>query len=248
MTTEAHSTESSEENAPEQEERESGVQQDLHELVGELRAEITRLKAQQAKARAKNWIQRHPLLTMALSIGVGGAAGYGIATAVRPRRPQTLSEHARRRLERLSENARRVASQLRDQVGDRAARSGAQLRERARETSQRLAEEAQEAGQSAQREAQDFARSASERIREATDEASRRIRERRQAASEDARELGEALGERASEVVGEYSDAVSDKLSTSTDDEEGRTFTRSLLTLAGIAAGGYLASKVRNWR
>ena len=152
--------------------------EDLRALIRELRAELTRLKAHQAKARAKNWIQRHPLLTMLLSGGVGAAAGYGAAMATRPRPPRSLSEHARQRLREVTDDARRAASRLRKQMGDRAARSGAEIRRRAEDTSRKLAEDAQQAGDVARREAQDFAKSASERLQKATSEAGKRLRER----------------------------------------------------------------------
>ena len=229
---------------------EARTQDDLHELVGELRAEVTRLKAQKAKARTKTWIQRHPLLALALSAGVGGAAGYGAAMAVRPRLPRSLSGHARQRLRELTGDARAVADRLRKQLSDRAARSGAELRSRAEERGRQLAEEAQQAGDSARREAQEavgraseqarkLGEEASERVREATGEATKRLRERRQAASDQARELGEALGKRASEAV-----TGSDGAEASDED---RRISGTLLALAGIAAGGYVASKVRNW-
>lgn len=248
MSKESQASQSPEDVSAEEEGSPSSTDQnDLHELVRELRAEVTRLKAQQAKARAKNWIQRHPLLTMVLSVGIGGAAGYGAAAAFHPHPPRTLSGHARQRLQGLTKDARELASRLRGQLEDRAARSSAQLRERAQETGHRLAEEAQEAGETAQREAQSFARTASERLRDATDEASRRFREGTEKAGRDARDVREALEDRASDVVDEYGGAVSDSVSEGTEAGGGRTFIQSLLTLAGIAAGGYLASRVRRW-
>jgi ElaB/YqjD/DUF883 family membrane-anchored ribosome-binding protein len=218
----------------------------MHELLGELRAEVTRLKAQQAKERAQNWIQRHPLLAIALSSGVGAAAGYGASMAFRPRPPRTLSERARQRLRGLGGDARELATRLRKRLGEQAARSGEQFRERAEKTGRRLAEEAQRAGESARREATERARrlgeEATERLREATEEASQRVREGREDALEEARELGESLGEQASDALQEYTDDPSEPAS-----DDGRPFTRSLLALAGLAAGGYLAAKVRHW-
>ena len=221
------------------------AQQDLHELVGELRAEVTRLKAKQAKARAQNWVQRHPLLALTLSVGVGAAAGYGAATAFRPRPPRSLSEHARQRLRDLTGDARKVASRLRRQLQDRAAESGQHLRSRAEETGRRLAEEARQGAQEAAGRASEQARKlgeeASGRVREATDEAKKRMQERRKAAGEEAREIGEALSKRATEAVKRASG------SEDPETQDARPFRRSLLALAGLAAGGYLATKVRQW-
>jgi gas vesicle protein len=225
----------------------------MHELLGELRAEVTRLKAEQAKERAQNWIQRYPLLAVTLSVGVGAAAGYGTSMALHPRPPRSLSEHARQRLRELTGDARKVATRFRQQLGERAAQSGEQLRKRAEETGRRLAEEAQHAGESARREAKEaagrasvqarkFGEETSERLREATDEAKQRVQERQKEAVEEALELGETLGEQASEALDEYTDSMAE-----TSKNEGRSFTRGLLAVAGIAAGGYLASKARHW-
>jgi ElaB/YqjD/DUF883 family membrane-anchored ribosome-binding protein len=228
------------------------AQQDMHELLGELRAEVTRLKAEEARAKAQNWIQRHPLLAVTLSMGVGAAAGYGVSEAVRPRPPRTLSERARQRLRGLRGDASELAARLRDRLRERAATSGAQLRERAEETGRRLSEEAQQVRERAREEAGEVAGKASEqarslgeeasdRLRAATDEATRRLRERRADAADEARELGEALGETASEAVEELTDGEPEAT------DAGRPFARSLFALAGLAAGGYLASKVRQW-
>jgi hypothetical protein len=45
--------------------------------------------------------------------------------------------------------------------------------------------------------------------------------------------------------VEEYTDAVSDTLAETADG--GRSYTRALLGVAGLAAGGYLAAKLRHW-
>ncbi len=221
--------------------------EDLNDLVQELRAELTRLKAQQAKVRAQNWVQRHPFLTVLLSAGVGAAAGYGASVAARPRAPRTLSEHARDRLRRLTDDARQAASELREEIGTRAARSGAQLRERAERTGRQVASQAQEAGRSAQREAGDVAKTASDRLREVTDEAAKRLRNRGSEAAEEAKEFSEQLGEQATEAVGDYTEAVSDSVSEATTSKNGRSLTGTVLALAGMAAGSYLASRVRQW-
>lgn len=214
---------------------------DLTEVVDELRAEITRLKAQQAKARTRNWIQRHPLLMVALSIGVGSAAGYGAAMATRPRPPRTLSEQARRRLRRLTDDAREVASRLRREVGDRAAASGARLRSRAEDTGRRLASEALEAGELARKGAQAFAKDAGERLRDVSDDVAQQLRERGGEAAREAQEFGEEASEAAEDYAQQLADTVSESPA------EGRSTGRTLLALAGIAAGGYLATKLRHW-
>lgn len=223
--------------------------QKMQELLGELRAEITRLKANRAKERAQNWIQRHPMLAVTLSSALGAAAGYGAAVATRPA-PPTLSEQARRRLRRLADEARRVAGDVGRELTQRAAQSGEKARERARETGRRLAQEARAVGESAQREAQGLARRASERaqragtdagetLRRAAREATRRVREGRESASEEAREFADE----ASEAVETQAEAVKEAVSTA----DTSRLKRSLWTIAGLTAGGLLAAKLRRW-
>lgn len=226
-------------------------QEDLYELLGELRAEVTRLKAEEARARAQNWIQRHPLLAAALSMGIGAAAGYGLSEAFRARPPRSLSERARWRLRGLGGDAQEFASRLGNRLKERAARSSTQLREQVEKTGRRLSDETQQVGEQARREAQEMAgqasdqarslgEDASERLREATDEAARQLQERRGEAADGVRELGEKLGETASE-------AVEDVAGGESVEEDERSVARSLFGLAGLAAGGYFASKVRQW-
>lgn len=207
----------------------------MNKMLGELRAEVTRLKAHRAKEQAQNWIERHPMLSVALASTVGAAVGYGAATYAR--RPPTLSEQARHRLRQLVNDAWQVAGTVGRDLSKRAAKSGQDVRERAQKTGGRLAQEARKAGETAQEEAGAFAQrlgaEAGETIRQATKEASRRIRER-----------GEGAGEKASEAIREQAESVQEAVP---DVEDPSRLKQSLWTMAGLAAGGYLAAKVRRW-
>lgn len=246
---------SSSENEHETDTSASDLKRDIHELVGELRAEVTRLRAQEAKERAETWIQRHPLLAMTLSVAVGTTAGYTLARVLQPRDQSSLSDHLRERLRELTGDAKHAAARWGRHLGERAARSGAAVQDRAERAGRRFAREAQERGRAAQREAQELARAAtgrarqagteaSERFQEATDEARSHLQRQGESASEEVRELGEALGEKASETVEQY---VGSEASETDSQTRGGVFFRALIALAGIGAGGYLASVVRRW-
>lgn len=223
------------------------AQEQIHELLGELRAEVTRLKAHRAKARAENWIQRHPMLAVALAAGIGGAAGYGVGLATRPQ-PPSLSEQARRRLRGLAGEARRVAGDVGRDLTTRAARSGEQVRERAQKTGRRLADEAQAAGEKATREAQGWAsrvgQETGEALRQAAAEAVRRAREGKETAADEALELSETLVEQVGDAAGEQAEAVQEAISEA-DSSPG--LRRTLFAIAGLAAGSYLAAVIRRW-
>lgn len=213
--------------------------QEMHEVLGELRAEVTRLKAQRAKKRAKSWVQRRPFLAVTLASLVGAAAGYGAAAASR-RGPPTLSEQARRRLRRLADEARHVATDVGKGLSDRAARSGQEIRERAQKAGERWAKQARQQGEGAQ----EWARRTSERAQRLGSEAGQNLRRKTEEASEEARELGKTLAEEAEGVVEEQAESVREAVSAT---EGSSRLRRSLLTITGLAAGGYLASKVRRW-
>lgn len=217
--------------------------EDLHKTLGELRAEVTRLKAQQAKQQAKSWIERHPMLAVTLSSLLGAAAGYGAAVATRSS-PPTLSEQARGRLRDLADEARRVASDVGRDLSTRAARSSQEARKHAQETGERLAKQAQESGEGVRRETQELLRRASKRAQRMGAEAGEQIRHATEEASEEARELGESLAEEAEETVEEQAESVRETLSAK---EESSGLRRSLFAVAGLAAGGYLAAKVSRW-
>lgn len=233
----------------------SELKRDMHELVGELRAEVTRLRAQEAKERAQTWIQRHPLLATALSVAVGTATGYTLGRVLQPRGQGSLSDHLRERLGELTGDAKHAASRWGRHLGERVARSGAAVQNRAERAGRRFATEAQERGRAAQRDAQELARAAtgrarqagaeaSERVQKASDEARTHLRRQGEKASEEVRELGEALGEKASDTLEQYGGSDESDTDPGTG---GGIFFRALFTLAGIGAGGYLASLVRRW-
>ncbi|MFB6279413.1 MAG: hypothetical protein ABEK75_07895, partial [Salinibacter sp.] len=62
--------------------------------------------------------------------------------------------------------------------------------------------------------------------------------------SEEAKEIKETLTEDAQDVVEEQAASVRDAVSEA---EESSALRQSILTAAGLAAGGYLASKIRTW-
>lgn len=221
------------------EHEEKPSREELRQELNELRAEMTRLRAQQAQASTtrSSWVQRHPILTLALSAGLGAAAGYGASTLLRPRPPRTLSAHARQRLERLTDEAAQIAGRLRKDWGDRAAKGGKEVRRRAAEVGRQLAREAQAAGENLREEA----KTASSRARK---EASAALREATEKASERVRSASGSAAEQAEKVVEEQVEALTDAADPS---EGGPSVSRVLLTVGGVLAGGYLASKVRQW-
>lgn len=205
---------------------------ELQERLDELRAEVTRLRAQQVRRSSQsNWFRRHPVLSVALIAGLGAAAGYGTAKLVRPRPPRSLSSQAKERLDRLAQEASQIATRLQNDWGEEAAKRGGELRRRAAKLGRQLANEAQ----SASKRAQSAGAGASSSLRKATASAAQRVRD----ASTSVAEEAETAVEESGAVLADAADAAADK--------NGRSVTQTLLTLGGVVAGGYLASKVRQW-
>jgi ElaB/YqjD/DUF883 family membrane-anchored ribosome-binding protein len=88
--------------------------------VGELRAdlmrlreEVTQLRARQAASRHSSWVQRHPALTVFLTTALGAAAGY---LGSRLNTSSGFSEATREQLRLLAEQARAVASDVQHEI------------------------------------------------------------------------------------------------------------------------------------
>ncbi len=205
---------------------------ELRERLDELRAEVTRLRAQQIRNESGggSWFQRHPVLSASLAAGAGVALGVGISR-LRARPPRTLSERAKQRLEQFAEDASKIAKRLQGDWGDRAAKSGKELRKRAADIGQQLATEAQ---------------SASERARKTSGAASASVREATKSAAQRVRDAGSSATSEAEAVVEEQVEALTEAAGADAE-EEGRSVAQVLLTVGGLAAGGYLATKLRQW-
>lgn len=222
---------------------------EMEELLRELRAEVTRLKVQQAKARTESWMQRHPGWTAVLSIGLGAAAGYGIAKWREPDPEPRLSDRARAGLKHLAEVARQTASEVSHDLEDRAARAGKE----AREISRRLFEDAERASASAGKRAQAWSREATERAREQAqklgEEASEQVRRAQEEGSKQAQELGSRIAEdvqRAEDELGRRAKETADRVRDSMT-PNASTLRQSLVGLLSVVAGSVLAKKIRNW-
>lgn len=203
---------------------------ELQERLDELRAEVTRLRAQQVRNSSGkgNWFQRHPALSVSLAAGLGAAAGYGLSR-LRARPPRSLSEQAKQRLEQFTEDASKIAKRLQSDWGDRAAKSGKELRKRAADVGQQLAKGAQ---------------TASERARTSGEKASTSLQEATNSAAQRVRDASTSAATEAEAAVGEQVEALTEAAGTETD-EQNRSVFQMLLTVGGLAAGGYLATKLR---
>lgn len=223
--TEDETNDSASEGTEFSDDREEKSAEDVQDLLGQLQAEVMRLRAHHAKEQAQSWIQRRPLLAVTLASVTGAALGYGAAAAQRTS-PPTLSEHAQNRLRELADEVRQATSEVGRELTDRAAKSGRDWSQRAQKTGRRLVKEARDV---AQREAEDLANRASERICEGG-----------QAASKGAREFGANVANRAKKKAGEGVEFAREATSKPTSQSR---LKQSLWSIAGLTIAGYLVSK-----
>jgi len=214
--------------ATEGDSRDEQVDDDIDQLLDELRAEVSRLKADYAQSESQTWAQRHPYLAVMGATGLGAVAGYSIAVALRPAPRPPLTDRARRRLRRLTEEAHDVAGKLSEDVQRQASDVGT-----------RLAEDAQDIGTAARTEAESLAASASEGAQKAGEDASRALQEATNRLVTRLRKQNGASEAKVQQIV----DRIREAVSTSDEDARGGLGS-SLLSVAGLAVGGYLLRRL----
>ena len=212
---------------------------DIDQLLDELRAEISRLKADRARAQSKTWVQRHPYLAIMGATGLGAVAGYGVSTALQPAPRPPLTDRARRRLRRLTEDAHNVAGKLREGVQRQAKEAGDQVRERASDVGQRLADDAQNLGAAARAEAEELAASASEGAQKASGDASQALREATNRLVTRLRKQNGASKATVQNIINRIRETGSEA-----EESSGGRLRSSLLSVAGVAVVAYLLRRL----
>lgn len=158
---------------------------EMEALIGELRAEVTRLRVQQARERTRSWVQRHPVAAISLSVVLGAVGGY-VGARLQTKPPSTLTDRARRQLSQLAQEARDLAADVQGDLGTQLQDLG----RRVVEESRRLARDAGSASQTT-----------ADRLRQFGDRAQGDGAAAADAVLARARDAKEAIGRRAREVT-----------------------------------------------
>jgi len=220
------------------------VRTEMDDLLTDLRAEVTRLKVERAKAETQTWMQRNPGLAALLSVGLGAAVGFGVARWRAPKSPQRLSDRTRKALHDFADRAQKAAADVSVDLEDRAARAG----EGAREIGRRILEDAERAGARAGERARDWGRQAAERARELQKETSERAQQAQQEGAARARDLGKQFAEdieKAEEEVELRARETADRVRSSMPNSS-RSLGQSVVSVLALAAGSYLAKKLKD--
>lgn len=122
------------------------LRRDLLDAIGDLRAEVARLRVDEARTRIQQWVRENPTLAVFLATGAGILAGRLVTQALTPAPPPPLTERARQRARLLASEAQRRASDVGKGVAERAATAGREAQQRTSVAGEQLSRQAREWG------------------------------------------------------------------------------------------------------
>lgn len=205
------------------------ARRELQEVVQSLRQEIARLDLEQARLRARNWVDENPTLAVFLGIGAGMLAGKLLASALKPAPPPPWHRRALDRADGLAEQAKGFAAGVGAILAEQAALAGRR---------------AYEAGDALSRQAGHTADVVSRKARTVGGEIARRAGELADAASDTADRSAHLLHETAGDVrknLRKKSKKAKKKARHAFD------FGDTVRNAAGTAVAAVVIKKVNDW-
>lgn len=227
---------------------------ELNEAVRSLRAEIAKIDLEQARVRARTWVDENPTLAVFLGIGAGILTGRLLANALR-HEPPSLQTRARRRADLLSHQAEESAQELAAAIahhlgkaarsagdaGDVVAHRGAEfagiVTRRAREVGDELSHRAERAGRDFSRHASHVGRDVSRRAEGAAESIADSTARSVQALEDAAHDLSKTLKKRSKKA----SKGARKKI------DRGVSFSETALNAARTAVAAVAVKKVNDW-
>ena len=198
------------------------ARRELNESVNRLRYEMSKFDVDEARQRARTWVEENPTLAVFLALGGGIVAGKLLSSAFRSPPPPTFGEKVRRQSNVVAKQARHLAHDVGEAVSDA---SGVLVRK---------------AGQAST--------TAAQRARELGDVVARRAEELAAIAAEQAAELGDTVAERSvrtahtfQEQAGEVADVARHKA------EHGFDMAESAYNAAKTVLAAVVVKKVSDW-
>lgn len=214
------------------------AREDLNQAIRNVRAEMAAVDFDQARTRAKSWVDENPTLAVFLGVGAGILTGKLLSGAFRSE-PPPLSVRARRRAEALAGDAGDYAGELgtllahqfaramheAGSVGSTAAKRGGEVAEdlgrrarslgdevshQAERTGRDLSKRAERAGRDFSKRAERTSRDLSKRAERAGRDVSKHTRELSDVVSRKADDVAEALAESSARSFHELEDAAYD--------------------------------------
>lgn len=247
---------------------------ELNEAVRNVRVELSKIDFDQARTRAKSWVDENPTLAVFLGIGAGILTGRLLSGAFRP---DPLPVRARKRAELFAREGGDYASELSSviakqisravheagEAGASAARRGGRAAEKfgreARSVGDDVSRRAEKAGKNLSKRADSAGRDVSKRAERMGRDVSHRARDLGDTVSRRAENVGEALSESAIRSFQELEDAAHDlsktmkkrskhvQKSAKKNVDRGVDFSGTVLTAARTAVAAVVIKKVNDW-
>ncbi len=227
---------------------------ELNDAVRSLRAEVAKIDLEQARTRAKGWVDENPMLAVFIGVGAGILTGRVLSNAMRPE-PPALSDRARHRAEAL----RGKAGDYADELGAALAYQLSRAARSAGEASEYAAHRGAEAADVVSKRARDVGKDLSGRAREAGRDVSRRAVHISEDASKRTEELADSLADstaRSIRILEDATDELADTLKKRSKKtrkkakknvDRGVEFSDSVLNVARTAVAAVVVKKVGDW-
>ncbi len=248
------------------------AREELNEAVRNVRIELSKIDFDQARTRAKSWVDENPTLAVFLGIGAGILTGRLLSGAFTPE-PPPLSVRARKRAEILAREGGEYAGELSSLIAHQVARAvheagetGAAAAKRGGEAAERFGREARSLGDDVSRRAEKVGKDFSKRAERAGRDVSKRAERVGRDVSHRARDVGgtvtrraedvsEAISESAKKSFHELEDAAHDlsktmkkrSKSAKKSVDRGVDFSGTVLNAARTAVAAVVIKKVNDW-
>lgn len=234
---------------------------ELNEAVRAVRVELSKVDIDQARVRARSWVDENPTLAVFLGIGAGILTGRLLSGAFTPD-PPPLTTRARLRAERLARDGGDYAGELSAVIAHQVARAlheagdaGAHVAKRGGKAAERFGKEARVLGDQVSRRAGKAGKELSKRAERAGRDVSNRARDLGDTVSRRTEDVSEVLSETAVKSFRELEDAAHDlsktmkKRSKSAKKslEHGMDFSGTVLNAARTAVAAVVIKKVNDW-
>lgn len=238
---------------------------ELNEAVRNVRAEISKIDFDQARTRAKSWVDENPTLAVFLGIGAGILTGRLLSGAFRPE-PPPLPVRARKRAELLAREGGDFASELSSVIAQQISRAvheagsaSASAARRGGKAAEKFGREARSVGEDVSRRAERAGKDLSKRAERAGRDVSHRARDFGDTFSRRAGDVSEAISESAVRSFQELEDAAHDLSKTmkkkskhaqktaKKNVDRGVDFSGTVLTAARTAVAAVVIKKVNDW-
>lgn len=249
---------------------------ELNDAVRTLRMEIAKIDLDQARTRARTWVDENPTLAVFLGIGAGIVTGKLLSSAFRSE-PPPLSVRARRRADRWAHDAEGYAGELSTALayhlgraaraagdaGDYVADHGGEFAERmskaAREASKDASKRAERIGKDISKHADRFGKDVSKHADRLGKDFSKRASHAGRDVSRRAEDFAEAVAASTSRSVHALEEAAHDlsktmkkrskdaQKKTKKSVDRGLEFSDTALNAARTAVAAVLVKKVSDW-